>query len=269
MKPAAFEYQRASSVDEAVQALAQHPGAKVIAGGQSLVPLMNFRLSRPEFLVDINPLAALAEVKKEGQTLSVGALVRHQTLATHEVIRAAIPVLAEAAENIGHWAIRNRGTIGGSAVHADPAAELPAALVALQASVVVAGPYGERQVSAADFFQGFYTVDLSPEELVVRFELPVTGARIGFSEVVRRPGDFALVGAFLENGPAEAAVTWFGLGSRPERIRVDHWPDDVEQRRAVLEERVREVAVEPEDEYKYAMAVSVAERAYHHAKKEG
>ncbi|MCL5116146.1 MAG: FAD binding domain-containing protein, partial [Firmicutes bacterium] len=199
--------------------------------------------------------------------LAIGALVRHSTLSQHPLIEREVPVLAEAARHIGHWAIRNRGTIGGSAVHADPAAELPAALVALRASVVVGAPRGERTMPADEFFLGYYTTALAQDELVMRFEIPLPARRMGFSEVVRRPGDFALVGAYVEDSDAEAAVTWFGLGAMPERQVVEAWPKGQDERQALLERLAREV--QSDDEYKYAMAVNVAERAYLAAQKEG
>lgn len=268
MKPAAFQYQRVRSVDEALAALAE-PGAKVIAGGQSLVPLMNFRLSRPEKLVDINGVEELFGVTQQGGVLRVGALTRHRVLASDALVGEALPVLQKAAGHIGHWAIQNRGTIGGSVVHADPAGELPAALVALEGRLVVRGPDGERAISAQDFFQGFYTTVLSDDELLVRVEFPLTSRRMGFDEVVRRPGDFALVGAFVEVGQEGGAVTWFGLLGRPERQTIDAWPSDAAGREAKFEELCRQNALDPEDEYKYPVAATVAERAYQDALKEG
>ncbi|NMP23242.1 FAD binding domain-containing protein [Sulfobacillus harzensis] len=268
MKPAPFQYQQAQSLDDALSALNQ-PGAKVIAGGQSLVPLMNFRLSRPETVVDINGLSELSGVSERDGKLVIGAMTRHQELLANSLIAHKPPVLQEAARHIGHWAIRSRGTIGGSAVHADPAAELPAALVALEATVVVRSLTGERSIPAQDFFQGFYTTALEENELVVRFEVPIKARRMGFSEVVRRPGDFALVGAFVEVGDTGGAVTWFGLAARPERQLVDAWKGSEEARRETLERLAQENAVDPEEEYKYALAVTVAERAYHQAVKEG
>ncbi len=268
MKPAAFQYQRVRSVDEAIAALAE-PGAKVIAGGQSLVPLMNFRLSRPEKLVDINDVKELSGVTQEGGVLRVGALTRHRVLASDALVGQVLPVLQKAARHIGHWAIQNRGTIGGSVVHADPAGELPAALVALEATLLIRGPEGERTIPAQEFFQGFYTTALSENELLVRIEFPLRPRRMGFDEVARRPGDFALVGAYVEVGQRGGAVTWFGLLGRPERQATDAWPSDAAGREAKFEALCRQNALDPEDEYKYQVAATVAERAYQDALKEG
>lgn len=269
MKPAVFEYQRAHSVEATVQLLADRENAKVIAGGQSLVPLMNFRLSRPAVVVDINQVAGLDGIRLEGDVLLVGALTRHQVLAEDARVKEMVPVLAKAARHIGHWAIRNRGTLGGSVVHADPAAELPAALVALEATVVAQSIRGERRIAAEDFFQGYYTTDLSPDELVVRVEIPQR-TTVGFDEVVRRPGDFALVGAYVEaTSTGSGAVTWFGLGARPVRQMVDRWADDAATRSGQLERLLEAMEMEPDQEYKRAMAVEVAMRAHPDQRREG
>lgn len=269
MKPAAFDYVRALSTKEALDVLAVRPGAKVLAGGQSLVPLMNFRLSRPEVLVDINHLQELDYIELNGAVLSVGPLVRHERLGRDPLVAQNIPVMAEAARHIGHWAVRNRGTIGGSAAHADPSAELPALLVALQARIVVQSGTDEVRIAAGEFFQGYYTTLLEPDQLITGFEIPVPAGRVGFSEVVRRPGDFALVGAYVERAEESGAVTWFGFGAKPERHAVAHWPSDSKERQALLREIVGRASVEPDEAYKRDMAVSVAERAYHQSEKEG
>ncbi|MCY0900112.1 MAG: FAD binding domain-containing protein [Firmicutes bacterium] len=264
MKPVAFDYVAATTVEEAVNAL-REPGAKVLAGGQSLVPLMNFRLSRPSRLVDINGVASMAHIEVRERELILGALVRHQQLVEDPEIRRSLPVLSRAAQHIGHWAIRTRGTLGGSVAHADPAAELPALLVALGATIAVVGPEGTRELTAEAFFEGFYTTALAPSELVTQVKLPLPQGAVGFKEVVRRPGDFALAGAYVERLGSGGAVTWFGFGDRPRRFSVREWPSDPEDRRHVWVELVRNVPVEERDQYKYELAVAVAEESYRDA----
>jgi CO/xanthine dehydrogenase FAD-binding subunit len=195
MKPAAFDYVVAESVDAAVAALAAAQGeAKILAGGQSLVPMLNFRLLRPSVLVDINRIPDLAYIEEQEDAIAVGALTRHHRLETSPVIARRLPVLAEAMRHVAHLAIRNRGTLGGSLSHADPAAELPMLVVLLDATLRVVSPAGARTVAAQDFFLGPLTVDLASDEMLTRIVLPklppTTGW--GFAEVARRSGDFAL-----------------------------------------------------------------------------
>jgi CO/xanthine dehydrogenase FAD-binding subunit len=197
MKPAAFDYVVAESVDAAVAALAAADGeAKILAGGQSLVPMLNFRLLRPSILVDINRIPDLADIEEGADEIAIGALTRHYRLETSPVIAEHLPVLAEAMRHVAHLAIRNRGTIGGSLSHADPAAELPMLAVLLDATLHVVSPTGTRTVPARHFFLGPLTVDLGADEMVVRIVIPklppVSGW--GFAEVARRSGDFALAG---------------------------------------------------------------------------
>lgn len=197
MKPAPFRYYAARSVDEAVQLLGEHAGdARVLAGGQSLVPLMNMRLATPAALVDINRLAELAYVRSWDGGVAIGALTRDSALEQSAEAARLAPMLVEASRHVGHPAIRNRSTVGGSIAHADPAAELPAALLALDAQVVARGPGGERVIAVADFFQGYLQTSLAPDELLV--ELRVSGLPPGagscFVEFARREGDYALAG---------------------------------------------------------------------------
>jgi len=195
MKPAAFDYVVAESVDAAVAALAAADGeAKILAGGQSLVPMLNFRLLRPSILVDINRVPDLAFVEDTSDAIVVGSLTRHYRLETSPIIAEHLPVVTEAMRHVAHLAIRNRGTIGGSLSHADPAAELPMLALLLDATLHVVSSAGQRTVAARDFFLGPLTVDLAPDELLTRIVLPklppATGW--GFAEVARRSGDFAL-----------------------------------------------------------------------------
>lgn len=225
MKPAAFEYVRASTVAGAVAALAAGPDAKVLAGGQSLVPMMNMRLARPARLVDINAIAGLDAIAVAADgTLALGALVRHADLAASPLVGVRAPLLAAAARHVGHRAVRNRGTLGGSVAHADPAAELPAALLALDATLVAEGPRGRRRVAAGDFFRGLFTTALAPDELLVEIAVPdARAAGWGFAEVARRAGDFALAGvaALVRRDDGDAVGTRlvaFGAGDRPLRL---------------------------------------------------
>jgi CO/xanthine dehydrogenase FAD-binding subunit len=195
MKPAAFDYVVAESIEAAVAALAAADGeAKIIAGGQSLVPMLNFRLLRPSILIDINRIPDLAFIEESADAITVGALTRHHRLETSAVIARHLPVVAAAMTHVAHLAIRNRGTIGGSLSHADSAAELPMLALLLDAMLEVASAAGRRTVAARDFFLGALTVDLASDEMVTRIVFPklppATGW--GFAEVARRSGDFAL-----------------------------------------------------------------------------
>ena len=198
MKPAAFGYHHPETVAETVALLDElQDDVKVLAGGQSLVPLMNFRLSVPAELVDVNGVAELTGHAVTGDVLRLGALTRHHELERSATIRGAAPLLALAAPYIGHPQIRSMGTTGGSLAHADPAAELPGIMLATDARMVIACARGERVVPAAEFFVSHFTTALEPDELLVAVEVPVAGERTGHAllEVAARYGDFALVGA--------------------------------------------------------------------------
>jgi len=198
VKPAPFGYHRPATIAEAVALLdALQDDVKVLAGGQSLVPLMNFRLSVPAELVDINGIAELTGHDVTGDVLRLGALTRHHELERSATVRGAAPLLALAAPYIGHPQIRSMGTLGGSLSHADPAAELPGIMLALDARMVAASARGERIVPAAEFFVSHFTTALEPDELLTAVEVPVAAERTGhaFLEVAARYGDFALVGA--------------------------------------------------------------------------
>src|SRR5947209_17133607 len=173
MKAAAFNYARATSVSDALELLHTHGDrAKVLSGGQSLMPAMNLRLISPELIVDIGELAELRGIAVDGDIVKIGALTRHVELPRSPDIAAHAPLLAEAIAHVAHPAIRNRGTLGGSLAHADPASELPACMLALEATIVVHGGDGERRIAAADFFQGIFQTALSAEELLIAIELP-------------------------------------------------------------------------------------------------
>lgn len=196
MKPAPFMYARPDSVEEAL-ALLQAGGddAKVLAGGQSFVPLLNLRIASVEAVVDLNRLAELAYIKRDNDTLCLGAMTRHRQVEVSEDVKAAQPLLARAAAEVGHLAIRNRGTIGGSLVHADPAAEWPLVAVTLDAQFVVRSHESSRTIAAREFFLGPLMTAIESNEILceVRFPLAPPGAVWGFQELCRRPGDFAIV----------------------------------------------------------------------------
>lgn len=195
MKPAAFEYVVANSIEQAVAALAQAGGdAKILAGGQSLVPMLNFRLLRPAILVDINRIPDLAFIEDAGDAVKIGALTRHHQLETSPVIAEHFPILSHAMTHVAHLAIRNRGTIGGSLSHADPAAELPMMALLLGAKLHIISGRGKRTVDAREFFLDALTVDLAEDELLTEIHLPKLPPHTGwgFEEVPRRAGDFAL-----------------------------------------------------------------------------
>ena len=226
MKPAPFDYVLAGSAQQAVEALARHrDDAKVLAGGQSLVPMLNMRLSRPAVVVDINGAAELDYLRTSDGILAVGALARQRAL--EGWAKTWCPLIAEALHWVGHAAIRNRGTVAGSIAHGDPASELPAVLLGLDGVVVARGPGGERVIPAAELYVAPLLTTLQPDELIteVRFTLPRPEAGWGFAEVARRHGDFALVGAsaLLWRGSdgrvAGARLAFFGVGGTPTRSR--------------------------------------------------
>jgi carbon-monoxide dehydrogenase medium subunit len=198
MKPAAFEYHRATSLDHALELLAEYgDGAKVLAGGQSLIPAMNFRLANPAMLIDVNRLAELDVVAADSSGgLQIGALTRQRRLEREAVVADRAPLLAETVPFVAHPQIRNRGTVGGSLAHADPAAELPAVMVALDARFELASRRGRRWVSARDFFVGFFATAIEPDELLVGVSIPPRRRRTGFAfeEISRRLGDYAMAG---------------------------------------------------------------------------
>lgn len=219
MKPAAFGYVRASTVAQAVALYAESGGeARYLAGGQSLLPALNFRLDAPERLIDLNGIAGLSGVRLDGDAVVIGALTRHVTVARDPLIHAHLPLIAQAMEHVAHPAIRNRGTFGGSVALADPAAEMPACVLALGGVIVAEGAQGRRQIAADDFFLGSYETALKAGEVLVevRLPLPHPQARAGFAEIARRKGDYASVGLALMTGPAPRVV-WFGVGDRPLR----------------------------------------------------
>jgi carbon-monoxide dehydrogenase medium subunit len=227
MKPAKFEYHAPSTLDEAVALLARYDGdAKVLAGGQSLVPLLNFRLARPAALVDLNRIAALAYIRDDHGVVTFGAMTRQRTIEFSPVVAQRLPLLREATRWVGHLPIRSRGTIGGSIAHADPSAEYPAVLTALEGEVVVRGPKGERVLAPADLFETYLTTTLAADEVLTEVRLPAMpeGAGWAFEEFARRHGDFAIVGVaamVVRDGERcrRARLATAGTGPVPRRLR--------------------------------------------------
>jgi carbon-monoxide dehydrogenase medium subunit len=226
MKPAKFEYVLPSTVDAAVEALVAANGeGKVLAGGQSLLPLLNFRMARPAVLVDLNGIKGLSYIEERGDYIAIGALTRHRELEQSPLIAAKLPVMAAAMRHVAHLAIRNRGTIGGSLSHADPAAELPMLSMFYDARISVQGSEGRRSIAAEEFFVDALTNCLGPEEIVVEVEFPVLQYDgWAFEEVARRFGDFALASIAVSvrrgrSGLADARVAVMGVADTPLRLR--------------------------------------------------
>ncbi len=227
MKSSAFDYVRAETPQQALALLAQHgEDARVLAGGQTLLASLNLRLSQPTVLIDIGGLADWRGIAVAGGVLRIGALTRHVEIEESALVARHAPLLAQAAPHIAHRAIRNMGTIGGSLAYADPAAEWPACVLALEGTLVAMGARGERRFAAADFFQGLYTTALQPDELLVAIELPLLqpSERQDFDELSRRHGDYAIAGLAaraLWDGQALQAVrlAFLSLGDRPVRAR--------------------------------------------------
>jgi aerobic carbon-monoxide dehydrogenase medium subunit len=222
MKARNFRYIRPASIDQAYRILAENDGDAVpLAGGQSLLATLNMRLSAPKLLVDIGDLKELAGQSYADGTVRLGALTLHRALLASELVKKHVPLLARAASHIGHVAIRNRGTLGGSLAYADPAAELPACAVVLGATLELGSLKGERAVKAEEFFKGLFETDLQPGELIVGVKFPAmqTGAMIGFAELARRHGDFALVGlaavaTMQRDRIGNARIAYFGCVDR-------------------------------------------------------
>jgi len=227
MKPAKFDYHAPTTVEQALELLGRYGGdAKLLAGGQSLMPLLNFRLSRPAALVDLNRIPSLAYVREQDGQVRFGAMTRQRTIEFSPVVRERVPLLGEATRWVGHLPIRTRGTIGGSIAHADPSAEYPAVLTALEGEVVARGPKGERVVKAKDLFRTYLTTSLTPDEILVEVRMLAMPAGAGYAleEFARRHGDFAIVGiaAVVVKAGARctlARLATAGTGPVPVRLR--------------------------------------------------
>ncbi len=238
MKPPRFQYHAARTIEEAIELLARYAGeARILAGGQSLVPMLNFRLLEPRALIDIGRIPGLDAITG-GPLVTLGAMTRQRSAEESPIVQTALPLLREALRWVGHLPTRSRGTIGGSIAHADPSAEIPLVLLASDGSVTVQGPQGTRDIAAVDLFESLFTTSLSPGELLTRVHMPAmpAGTRIGFDEFARRHGDFAIVAVALaltpskdgstsranpQSGPryAQVRLAASGVGSVPVRLR--------------------------------------------------
>lgn len=255
MKPAPFDYAKPASLEETFRLLDSHgEGARLLAGGQSLLPTLNMRLSAPAILVDISALDSLRGISIDDGNLRIGALTSHSELKASEQVARAAPLLAQAVSHIAHPAVRNRGTFGGSLAHADPAAELPACVLALDASLEIAGPGGTRTVAAADFFRGLFETDLGPAEILTAARIPVPrhGIRSGFSEFARRTGDFAMSalaahGRFEGDRVHELRLVYAGVDIRPVRAAV---AEKIFEDKAVTTELIAEARARLGDDLK-------------------
>lgn len=226
MKPPPFHYASPTSVSDAVALLVEHADEepRVLAGGQSLVPLMNFRLAQPGYLVDLRRVAGLDTIRHDGEVLVIGAMVRQATAERSPEVALGAPLLAEALHYVAHLPIRNSGTVVGSLAHADPAAELPAVALAMDAEMTAVGPQGERRIPAAEFFQGPFTTALAPDEILTEVRFPPVSGGYAFVEFARTHGNFAVVGVAaligVQNGRiSSAALAVSGLGPTPLRLR--------------------------------------------------
>jgi carbon-monoxide dehydrogenase medium subunit len=227
VKPAPFAYTKAKTLKEAVTLLAKHKDdARLLAGGQSLIATLNMRLSAPDLLIDINGIKNLNGIAKKGKYIEIGALARHAQVERSDVIAKHAPLIALAMPHIGHPAIRNRGTFGGSIAFADPAAELPACLLALGGEIDIAGPRGKRKVKADAFFKGLFETALRPQEMIIAVRVPAADktTRVGFAELARRHGDYAMVGLAAsargnDKGLADVRLAYFGVGDTPVRVK--------------------------------------------------
>ena len=235
MKAPAFAYVKAASLQEAFELL-QNPNARILAGGQSLIPSLNMRLSSPELLVDITGLPGLSDIEVLDGVVRIGALVTHARIGRSPEVGNHVPLLALAVPHIAHAAIRNRGTIGGSLALADPAAEYPAVAVALDAVFFIEGKKGKRTVKAMEFFKGLFDTDLQSGELLVAAEFPVAAKsdRRAFLELTRRHGDYAIIGLAAHN----STFVYFGAGSRPVSVEGISVRDPVSKAKEILSKKL-------------------------------
>jgi carbon-monoxide dehydrogenase medium subunit len=283
LKPAPFDYYDPTSLAE-VLALLQRYGsdAKLLAGGQSLIPVLNMRLAKPAVLIDLNRVAELTYIREEGEQIAIGALTRHAAVERSELVARRQPLLTEAVRYIGHSQIRNRGTIGGSLAHADPSAELPALMVGLEGQLRIVGPTGSREVEAGEFFLMYFTTCLRSDELIAEVRVPCLPARTGyaFDELARRHGDFALAGVACtltldQDGVAtDCRLGLTGVGMTPIRPReaearlIGAVPDASAFRRvaeAVMDLVMPESDVHGSAEYRRELAGVLTERALRRA----
>ncbi len=223
MIPAAFEYIRAGSKQEALAALAEHGDeAKILAGGHSLIPLMRFRLARPEYVVDVGRIGELSYIKKDGDHIAIGALTRHRDVETSDLITKEAPLLGAATAEVGDPQVRHRGTIGGATAHGDSASDIPSVLLAMRATLVAEGPGGQREIAIDDFFKGFLETDLADDEMLTEIRVPkMGGAQWSFQKFNRRAQDWAIVGvsAVVPKDKSQAGVGLVNMGAVPLRAK--------------------------------------------------
>lgn len=220
MYPAKFDYVRPTSVDDAVALLARYgDGAKLLAGGHSLIPAMKLRLARPAVIVDIGRIAALTGIDEADGRITIGALATHHQIASSHLLQHKCPLLAETAAHIGDVQVRNKGTIGGSLAHADPAADYPAAVLALDAEIEAVGPRGARTIRAEDFFVDLLQTALAPDEIVTEIRLPLTGSKVAYVKTEQKASGFALAGVAVVVSSAGVAVGVTGVAAKAYRAR--------------------------------------------------
>jgi carbon-monoxide dehydrogenase medium subunit len=259
VKPAPFAYTKARTLKEAVALLGKHKGdARLLAGGQSLIATLNMRLSAPDLLIDINGIKGLDTIAKTGKFVEIGALARHAQVERSAVIARYAPLIALAMPHIGHPAIRNRGTFGGSIAFADPAAELPACLLALNGEVEIAGAKGKRKVKADVFFKGLFETAQKPREVLTAVRVPAADktTRVGFAELARRHGDYAMVGLAASaraegKGLKDVRLAFFGVGDRPVRAQ----NAEAALAKGDIEAAVAALGLEPQDDVQASAAV--------------
>jgi carbon-monoxide dehydrogenase medium subunit len=258
VKPAPFAYKKARSLEEAVALLGEHRDARLLAGGQSLIATLNMRLSAPSLLIDINGISGLDGIARKSGMVEIGALVRHVQAEYSDTIAKHAPLLARALPHIGHAAIRNRGTLGGSIAFADPAAELPACLMTLDGEVEAFGPKGKRTIKATDFFTGLFETALEPQDVLTAIRVPAVtkDTRVGFAELARRHGDYAIVGLAAsaradDKGLADVRLSFFGVGATPVRAR----KAEAALTSGNIEDAVAALELEPHDDVQATAAV--------------
>jgi aerobic carbon-monoxide dehydrogenase medium subunit len=279
MKLPPFEYSCPASLAEAVALLAAHGGdAKPLAGGQSLVPMLAFRVAAPALVVDLRKLDELRQITVTAKGLALGAMVRWRDILDEPRLRTAHPLLVAAIQHVAHYQIRNRGTVGGGMAHSDPAAEMPAVAVTCEAEIAVAGKAGTRTIAAADFFRGPLTTALKPDEIIVEIQLPPwpSGRRFGFAEFARRRGDFAIAGVALfydrdGGGKARNAhIGAFGVADRPVRLGAAENALDgnaIDEKTIAATAAAASAAVDPADDihasgaYRRALIATMVDRA--------
>jgi aerobic carbon-monoxide dehydrogenase medium subunit len=282
MKLPPFDYACPATIPEAVQLLASHDDAKVLAGGQSLVPMLAFRLAHPSLLVDLRKLAELRQIRISERGVALGAMVRWRDIEDDARLAAAHPLLKAAISHVAHYQIRNRGTVGGSIAHADPAAEMPGIAITCDAEIAVVGKAGARVIQAADFFQGPLMTALTSDEIITEVRLPAWPARRrwGFQEFARRRGDFAMAAAAVFYDPDErgkarnAHVGAIGVADRPLRLDAAEAAlngQSVDEATIAKAEAAASAAVDPPDDihasgaYRKALVGTMVERALKHA----